>query len=250
MPVAGEITPDFSWRGLYKVGGIAALIAGAIFRRNIAAELGLFGLQPAPVAINDWFEFLQHNRFLGLAYLNIFDILNYALLGLMFFALFAALRLINKSCMVIALTLGIVGITVYFASNTAFSMLSLSNQYASATSEIQKNLLLAAGHAVLSINRFSGPDAYPGTGGYISFLLIALAGLIISVVMIRSKAFNRITGYVGIIANALDLIYCIAFVFIPAVDNRILTICFIPTAGLFLMIWHIMIGWRVCRLSA
>lgn len=246
--VTSDTTQDFSWRSLCKGGGVAALIAGVIFRRNIAAELGIFNLQPAPTTINDWFVFLQHNRFLGLIYLNIFDILNYALVGLMFLALFAVLRQVSKSGMVIALILGIVGITVYFASNTAFSMLSLSNQYASATSEVQKNLLLAAGHAVLSINRFSGPDAYPGTGGYISLLLIALAGLIISIVMIRSKTFNRSTGYVGIIANALDLIYCIAFVFIPTIDNKILAVCFIPAAGFFLMIWHIMIGWRLCRL--
>jgi len=106
MPVAGDITPDFAWRGLYKVGGIAALIAGVIFRRNIAAELGLFGLQPAHASINDRFEFLQHKRFLGLVYLNIFDIHNYVFVGLMFLALFAALRQINKNWMVIALTLG------------------------------------------------------------------------------------------------------------------------------------------------
>lgn len=248
--VAGDKAPEYSWRNLCKAGGVAALIAGVIFRRNIAAELGIFNFQPAPTTINDWFDFLQHNRFLGLVYLNIFDIINYALVGLMFLALYVFLRQVNKSRMVIALSLGIVGITLYFASNTAISMLSLSNQYASATSEIERNLLLAAGHAVLSINPFSGHNAYPGTGGYISMLMIALAGLMISIVMIRSKAFNRITGYVGIIANALDLIYCVAFVFIPTADNRILTVCFIPAAGLFLMVWHIMIGWRLCRLRA
>jgi hypothetical protein len=48
----------------------------------------------------------------------------------MFLALYAALRRANKSYMAIAMTLGFVGIAVYFASNTAFSMLSLSDQYA------------------------------------------------------------------------------------------------------------------------
>lgn len=40
--VTSDTTHDFSWRSLCKSGGVAALIAGVIFRRNIAAELGFF----------------------------------------------------------------------------------------------------------------------------------------------------------------------------------------------------------------
>ena len=54
---------DSSWSSLYTVGGIAALIAGVIFRRNISAEITLFGAH-APDSLIDWFALLQNNRLL------------------------------------------------------------------------------------------------------------------------------------------------------------------------------------------
>jgi hypothetical protein len=203
--VSNAKTSDSDWKSLYRVGGLAALISGVLFRRNIAAEIGLFSKQEPPVTVSDWFALLQSNRLLGLSYLNIFDIVNYALVGLIFLALYAALRRTNKSYMAIAAALGFLGIAVYFASNTAFSMLSLSDQYAATTTDAQRTMLLAAGKAMLAINRFSDPGAHPGTGGYISLLLIAVAGMITSFVMLQSYVFNRATAYVGSLASGFDL---------------------------------------------
>lgn len=240
---------DSGWKRLYRVGGVAALAAGVLFRRNLAAEIGLFSTHPSPTTVSDWFALLQSNRLLGLAYLNIFDLVNYALLALMFLALYAVLRRDNKSTMAIATTLGLVGVAVYFASNTAFSMLSLSAQYAAATTDAQRTTLLAAGQALLAISRFSSYGAYPGSGGYMSLLLIAIAGMITSAVMIRSAVFNRATAYAGILASALDLVYCVVFAFVPMIDSETLAISFIPAAGLFLMIWHVLIGWKLFQLG-
>lgn len=240
---------DSDWKSLYRIGGVAALIAGVLFRRNLAAEIGLFSTHPSPVTVGDWFALLQSNRLLGLSYLNIFDLVNYTLVGLMFLALYAVLKQANKSCMAIAATLGFLGIAVYFASNTAFSMLSLSDQYAAAATEAERTLLLAAGQAMLALNRFSNPGAHPGAGGYASLLLIAVAGMITSVVILRSAVFNRATAYVGILASAFDLAYCIAFAFVPTLDNELLAVIFIPAAGLLWMIGHIMVGWRLCQLG-
>lgn len=247
--VTNAKTSGSDWKSLYRVGGLAALIAGALFRRNLAAEIGLFSKHKPPITVDNWFELLQSNQLLGLSYLNIFDTVNYALVGLMFLALYTVLKRANKSFMAIATTLGFIGIAVYFASNTALSMLSLSEQYTTATTEAQRTILLAAGQAMLAINRFSGPGAYPGTGGYISLLLISVAGMITSFVMLRSDLFNRATTYVGILASTFDLVYCLAFVFLPTADSELLAIIFIPAAGLFLMIWHIMVGWRLYQLG-
>lgn len=240
---------DSSWRRLYRIGGVAALTAGIFFRRNLAAEIGLFIKRTPPISVEEWFTLLQSNRLLGLAYLNFFDIVNYALLSLMILALYPALRGINKSYMAIATAAGFVGIVVYFASNTALSMLALSDQYAAATSDIQRSLLLAAGEALLALNRFSNPGAHPGAGGFLSLFFIAIATMMSSVVMWRSEVFNRATAFVGMCAGALDLVYCLAFVFLPAVDTETLAVFFLPAAGLFLMIWHIMVGWRLYHLE-
>ena len=124
--------PDPAWTGLYIVGGMAALFAAIVCRRYLAAELVLargFGLlnvpETPPVSAADWFTLLQEDVFVGLALLDVTDLINYALVGLIFLALYGALRQVDKSTMVVATVFGFVGMAVYFASNQAFSMLSL-----------------------------------------------------------------------------------------------------------------------------
>ncbi len=242
---------DFAWKGLFRLGGIAALVAGLVFRRNLGAELTLLkqsgiinaGPMTPPATVPTWFTLLQSNPLVGLTWLNVFDLVNYALVGLMFLALLAALRRTSQSSMVIAAALGLVGIAIYFASNQALPLLSLSHQYAAVTTAAQRVPLLAGGQALLDISRLSSP------GRYLSLLFIAIAGLLTSIVMLRSKAFNRTTAYVGILASAFDLAYCLAIVCVPAVDGELLAVCFIPAAGLFLMIWHILIGRRLYQLG-
>jgi hypothetical protein len=111
-------TPDPAWKGLYKIGGIAALVAGLVFRRNWGAEASLFSETPPPTSVIDWFALLQQNRLLGLIYLDAVDLLDYALLGLMFLALFAALHHVNPGAIAAGTVSGLLGISVYFASPT------------------------------------------------------------------------------------------------------------------------------------
>jgi hypothetical protein len=233
---------DPDWQTLYKIGGVAALLAGVIFRRNLGAEVALFNPQTHLTTISDWFALLQNNPLLGLAYLNFFDLVDYALVGLMFLALYGALKQTNRSLMTVATALGLVGIGIYGAANTAFTMLALSDQYATATTEAQRTLLLAAGQAVFALSAPGSIGA--GTGIYLSFLCLAIAGLLTSVVMVQSAVFSHTTAYMGILASSFDLVDCITFAFAPVLDAYLLA-----TAGLFLMIWHILIGWRLLRLG-
>jgi hypothetical protein len=240
---------DAEWKRLWRAGGVAALLAGVLFRRNIAAEIGLFTQREAPANAGDWFALLEGNRLLGLVSLNLVDVVNYALLALMFLAVYTVLKRSNKSTMAIATGLAFLGIVTYLSSNTALSMLSLSDQYAAATTEAQKTHLLGAGEAMLALNRWAGAGSHPGSGGYFSLLLVAAAGMLTSAVMLRSTAFNRATGWVGVVAAALDLAYCVAYALLPEVDGELLAVFFIPAAGLLLMVWHILIGWRLLRLA-
>jgi hypothetical protein len=235
-------TDDLQWQWLYRIGGIAALLAAIIFRRNIGAELALLTGQPAFASVVNWFQLLQSNPLLGLAYLNVFDLVDYGLLGLMFFALYAALRHVHGPLVIIATAAGLVGMTVAFASNTAFSLLALSDQYVAATTAAQQAIFLAAGEAVLAINH---PGAiYQGTGVYLSFLLLAVATLLTAIVMRWSVLFRGATAAIGMLAGVLDLIYCITFAWVPA-----LTVYLLSAAGLLLMIWHVLIGLKLLQLS-
>jgi hypothetical protein len=241
---------DPSWKGLYIIGGAVALIAVLFFRRNLGAELiGFrgFGIIDVPAthpsSAIDWFALLQDDRLLGLALLNLIDLVNYALVGLIFLALCGALRRANKSAMAIATAFGFAGIVVYFASNQAFSMLSLSDQYAAATTDAQRSMFLAAGEALLAINN---PGAiYQGTGIYVSLFLVLLAGLIISIDMLRSSVFSKATAYVGILANAFGLGYFVALAFVPAL-YALPPIISAP----FRVIWYVLIALGLFRLGS
>ena len=130
----GQASGD-RWSTLYKIGGIAALLAVFVFRRNLGAELSLLamlgivdGVPTTPhVTAIDWFRLFQDNRLVGLTFLNFFDLFEYALLGLVFLALDAALRHTKPSAMIIATTSGLIGITVYFASNRRYPCSPLAN---------------------------------------------------------------------------------------------------------------------------
>ena len=242
-------SPDPGWKNLYRAGGAAALLAGMLFRRNWAAEIELFGGGEAPATVADWYALLQVNRLLGLVRLGLLDIVNYGLLILTFLALYLLLRRVHRSAMTVALTLALLGMAIYFATNTAFSMVALSEGYAAATTDETRAVMLAAGEATLALTRFGTPGAHPGSGGYLSLLLVSISGTITSAVMLRSALFGRAAAIVGIIAGALDLAYCIAYAALPGADSELLSFLFIPAAGLCLMIWHIMVGWRLYKLG-
>jgi hypothetical protein len=100
--------------------------------------------------------------------------------------------------MAIALTTGLLGIAAYFASTTAFSMLSLSDQYAAATTEAERSIYLAAGQAMLAI--------WQGTAFDVGYVLEGVALLIIAAVMLRSTLFSKKTAYVGILLGVMSLV--------------------------------------------
>jgi len=241
---------DSPWRSLYRIGAVAAIIAGLVFRRNLgAAEIPLFtGIAP-PSTVVGWFTLLQSNSLLGLALLNVFDIVDYALVGLMFLAVFAALRKASKSYALIAATLAIIGAGVYIVSNSALSMFSLSNQYVAAATDAEKSKLLAAGQAVLA-SGYNPGALYQSEGFCLSLLLVAVAGLLISAIMLQTSIFGKATAYVGVVASLLDLVYLVGLVFVPQSGVYVFSAVCIATAGLFLMVWHLLIGVKLFRLGS
>ena len=76
---------DVRWRLLHKLSGWAALVAALLFRRNLAEEILLLrgiihsGPQAFPGSAADWFTLLRTHPLIGLTFLNLFDMVNYAL---------------------------------------------------------------------------------------------------------------------------------------------------------------------------
>ena len=231
-------TTDSAWKGLYKVGGAAALIVTVL----LLIEIIVFTAYPLPSTVIGYFTLFQSNRLLGLLDLYLLEILTYALFVPMFLAIYVALRRANESYMALATTLAIIGIAVFLATNNPFSMLSLSDQYAAATTDAQRSLFLAAGQAILANTNQRAVEGFN-----IGLLLVSVAGLIVSAVMLRSNIFSKVTAYVGILANAISLAEYFRLAFVPA---AVLLLLIIATAsGLLLLIWYILIARRLFQLG-
>lgn len=112
-------------------------------------------------------------------------IVDYVLMIPIFLSLYIKLRKNNESYITIGIIIGFIGIVTYFSSNTAFDMLYLSQQYNTiTTTELQKSLLLAAGHSMLAI--------FQGTSFHISYILISIATLVILIILQRVKYLTNL----------------------------------------------------------
>ncbi|MHA2073566.1 MAG: hypothetical protein ACXACU_14130 [Candidatus Hodarchaeales archaeon] len=235
------VKKDTNRRSLYKLGAIAAFLAAIIFRRNWSAEADILLPVDIPVTALEWFNLINENRLLGLVMLDFFDIVNNALVGFIFFTLYYALKDTNEIYMKLANIICFIGVAVHFASNQAFSMLTLSDHYFAA-SEAEKSVFLTAGEALLAINN---PGIInQGSGIYVSMFLISFSGLLISLVMLQSNLFTRMTAYFGILANGLMLSYFITITLSPTMGWIT-----IPLSAIPLLIWYILIGVKLYKLS-
>jgi hypothetical protein len=122
-------------------------------------------------------------------------------------------------------------------------MLSLSDRYAAASTDRERASLQAAGEALLAIH--NPGTIHQGTGLLLSLFLVVLAGLIISIVMLRTSVFGKPTAYVGIIANGLRLGYFLALALAPALIAPPIVI-----AAPFRVLWYILIAVGLFRLAA
>lgn len=244
---------DF-WKGLYRIGGYSALTALAIVLiegiviiiiQAVWLNSGRFGPISGgqPSTIIGWFQLFQNNRLVGLLDDAVLDIAVASLLGPLFLALFAALRRVNKAWMAVATSLAFVGIATYLPTNTSLSLLFVSDQYAAATTDAQRSLLLSAGQATIAAGGFGLLES---TG----FILVAMAGLVVSAVMSRSKIFGKATPRLGILTNGLFLANYISLAFVPA-TSVFSTFLFI-SASILMFIWWILIArnsFRLVRVS-
>jgi hypothetical protein len=209
-------TLDRPWSLLYRIGGVAALLAVLVFRRNLSAELtafngfGLFAVPATlPVSAAEWFALLQADALVGLTLLGVFDGVEYVLVGMLFLAACVALWPTRRSSALLAASCGLVGIAVFLASNQALGLLRLGAQHAMATTDAQRAAFLAAGEALLALSQH-------GTGVYLSLFLVLLAGLIFSIAMLRADVFGKATAIIGILANGIGLLFFPALAFGPA----------------------------------
>ena len=232
-------TPNVDWKSLYKVGGAAAI---AIVVLYVIEVIGFVAMGPPPATVDAWFTLFRNHGLLGLVDAYLLDAVAVALMVPLFLALYAALRRAKRAHMTLATVFGFVGIAVFLATNVTFSMFYLSGQYAAAKTDAQRSLFMAAGQALFSVS------IEHGTGPYVGLLLIAVAGLMASVVMLRNKTFGKVTAYAGILANVFQLAEP-PVVLVPAHFYQNVGLFLILISFVFYVIWYVLIARTLFRLG-
>ena len=179
-------TDTADWATLYRIAAWCCLVVVGF----IIVQIAVFFTSPPPATVIGWYDLFHGNWLVGLLDMDLLLTVDYVLLAVVYLALYVALRRASRSLMAIAIVLAFLSMAAYFASTTAFNMLSLSNQYWAGATEIERTQLLAAGQATMAI--------WTGTAFDVSYVLDAVAILLISIAMLRSDVFSRWTGYAGL----------------------------------------------------
>ena len=240
-PVAGTITTESSWRGIYVVGGIAALLALAgTLTDIIITMIPGWEASTVPATIQAWFMQLQTNALLGLRNLDLLN-MTISVIGIpMYLALYGVHRRTSSAYALLALIVVLVGTVVFVMSNAALPMLELSEQYSMASTDTRRLTLEAAGEAMLA------RGAHGSLGAFMGFFLSSIGTLLMGLAMLNGRVFNRVTAWVGIVGITLLIIYTIGSTFVPGSGEAMMVVAM--PGGLLVMGWNVMVARKLFQL--
>lgn len=222
-------------KSLYTIGGVAAILQ-LITILTYSVLIAVLG--PKPTSAEEYFAIYQASP---LEAVLRGDFLLLILIGLylgIFPALYIALRRLSPVYTALATLFTIITVTLTFANESTFSLLHLGKQYVAVSNDALRIQLQAAGEAVIA------SDMWNSSGAYMGGILLQGSGVMISVIMLRSKDFSKITAYAGLLGNGFDLIQHIIHPFTPSISAFIMMFM-----GLFYFVWFPMLGRDFLRLS-
>jgi hypothetical protein len=228
-------TEDSIWKNLHTIGGAAALLqlVAIVSYSVILAVLG-----PKPVNAEEYFVIHQINP---LAAMLRGDFLLLFLIGGYFGtfpALYLALRKVSPTAAMFATLFTLIAVTVCFATESTFALRHLGDQYAMAVTDAQRSQLLTAGEAVIA------SDMWNSSGAYVAGILMQGGGVIISLVMLRSRDFSKVTAIAGLLGNAFDLTQHVLHPFAPSISSVVMMLM-----GPFYLVWFPMLARDLFRLG-
>ena len=221
---------DPRWVDLYRIGGITCIILALLVVFAVIAFF-IWPYKPGFTSTLNIFTTLQNDLLGGLISLDVFFIAGTLLSILPLLALYVALKPVNESYALIALTFGLIAVVSLIPARPISELVFLSNRYAAAADDNARNQALAAGEAMLAF--------FNGTAWMVNIVLAAVSGLISSLLMLRGMIFSKATGYLGMICNIATLCFFIPIIGIP--------LLFISTLGG--AIWQLMVGRRFLQLA-
>jgi hypothetical protein len=229
-PGETEVSPDPSWRSLYRAGGISAVL----FVVSVLVAIVLIVIAPPPLSA-DGATTLQYIASHKVLYIieQVLWLAPSVFGAVAFLALFQALKHLNKSYAALGALAGFVswvlGLAIPTTGGGAPVLVYLSDQYMAASTAAQHTAFATAAEAFIAQN--NTPSA--------SGILAPVGILILSLVMLKG-VFPRGVAYLGIVTGALGIVS-------EALRPMIGPGYFVY--GLLLPAWFLVVGWKLYRLA-
>ena len=201
-------------KDIYIIGGITATTVAVLITFAIIAFF-IWPYKPGFASAQSIFETLQKDRLGGLIALDLPMLVITPLNLLLYLAMYMALKRVNATYALIALILSLMAVVLLIPTRPLVELVTLSNSYAVATTQAARSQYLAAGEALLAL--------FGGTAWMMASFFFPLAGLINSLLMLRTPLFHKATAYVGLGVCLVGLGF-----FLPAVGVGLL---FLNTVG-------------------
>jgi hypothetical protein len=225
---------DTSWKGLYRWGGVSAMLVGVFVFIGIAIALVLGTPPSGGEAVLKYFS---GQATLAYTFYGLGIVLDLLLVSVVL-ALYLSLKGVNKSAMLAATGFGglYLALDLGVTAITWIALVTLSQNYAAATSDVQRAAYLATADYAVGMTSVSWP--------VYSSAIFSIWPLITSVVMLKG-VFGRVTGYAGIAASIAGLAYGFT-VLIPYSP----TWAVLSAANFILFgVWSLLAGYRLYRLG-
>ncbi len=224
-----QIQPDPSWSGLYKAGGVSAIlyvviaiiVPGVMYLVNPLMSEMKSGLDVLKLISSGKFSWLiLQTTVLGTSFLAI----------IAFAALFMALKPVNKSYALIATLIAVTCHILFIAYYPVLLGLTHLAENFQSAGMTQKLTAVAAADALLAINNAFNPL-------YESVFAVSI--LIYSLVMLKG-VFQKMTGWLGILTAIAAFVALILY--------PVLGIGYLWWWVVF-MVWFVLVGWKLYRLG-
>ncbi len=226
------------WKTMFKVGGIAAFLQLVSILLLVLLPIIANITIDKPTTTLEYFTLYNNEPFKAFLVNDYLTIILLFLYLFTFYAIFGAMRKTTLAYSIFAMILTFIAVICTFTTHSGFSLMHLSGQYASTVNEAERMMYLSAGEAVMA----SGMWVH--TAGFIGGILLQGSGVLISIVMIRSKQFGILTAISGIIANGFDLTQHIMHPFLHSIADTIIMV-----VGPVYLIWYLSLGIDLLRMG-
>jgi len=227
--------PSFKWQSLYRTAGVAAILQLAVLA-VFSLVMGAVGEKPAAAA--EYFAIYAQSPVLAFLRGDFFVMILIALYLGTIPALAAALWKNNPVWVGYAALFSLIAALGAIFSESSFSLLHLGARYMEASTDAARAGLAAAAEAVMA------SDLWNSTSSYMGGIFLQGSGVVLSLVMLRSRDFSKVTAISGLLGNGFDLVQHILHIFLPAVAAPIQAVM-----GIFYLVWFPMLARDFFRLG-